>query len=283
MSTFSLAEFTVSLIGMVGTVGAAIAASKSALIAEENTKISREMLQKQNQEKIESIKPIFIIKEKDFEILFDKEKNDEYKTVHKYVWDTGNFSLSNRVYSEEVSIPLVNLGKGFAKEITLEWSITNFDELIESINTDYQNSWYKKINVIKIEEEGLIEKIEINYELGGEHYIYSLPEKYLVKDIFNQSITYIPSSGESANIYLPKSFVVLLNLYNSLSFYQTKNLSDLKFPEMNLHVKYMDSNNNKYHDTFNIYIAKLNKNYNSKNSKSETKLRLEARKLNSEV
>ncbi|MGE7695577.1 hypothetical protein ACQKNC_15965 [Lysinibacillus sp. NPDC094177] len=277
MSSISMPEFMVSLFVMVGTVAAAIAACMSSIEAQKNSEITRKMLELQQEKEVNDVKPCLLILEKDVEIEFRKE---EINPIHTYNWDTKEYTLTDKPFSEKVNIDIVNIGKGFAKDVTCYFEVNNLPECLEQLSHKDKNSWYELINIgccINNKKEVLAVDFYIktqtrDYASSNEYYIKSsIPQRF---SIINNGI-----NQEKYKLNLPSAFIVYINYLISTLSLSIADYLPKKYPSISMIINYKDIDDREYEERFNIFITKFNKGTKENGSLSYGRLRLESRKI----
>ena len=265
MSNFSGIELLVTIIGTLGTVSAAIAAARSAFIAEENTKLTKESVSIQ-QDLIEmESKPILIINNKSFETL--TKFSDAHKAIHEKNWETNEYTILKDSFSKNVTINLINLGKGYAKDIEITWEIVNFENLIQVLNTKDTSEFYEELN-IKIKEGKRAPFIyltgsttRIIAEDGFSSVRETMFTEYYLKSIRKEIYVYLAGNQNSCRIALPSCFICLVNLLSCLKLKDSMAIEKDDLPFIKMKISYKDSKEENYNDEYTIKIRDFNKSY----------------------
>ena len=112
------------------------------------------------------------------------------------------------------------MGKGFAKDICIEWKIINIENLISFINKEQGNIFYKEI-CLKKEYDAFIH-LEVKCIKHDENPFFKSSSEYPLCCYEKQEIIYLSGEEGKSKIYIPDVFVSLLNIYSFTS------LRDLK-------------------------------------------------------
>lgn len=267
MSPLTNVQLLVTIIGTTGTVAAAIAAAKSAMIAEESTKITKETLNRQIEKDSKNIKPILMIVQKEFTIDFSKVGKVETLPIHTFNWDTNELSILGSQGSDKVTIELINLGNGFAKDIKITWDITNLEAAMTAINKSKLDRWYKEMDIEKkIGRER--EYIELKF-IKSEEEKSNIPHQYYLKSYEPEEFIYIAGNQGKVDISIPKAFISLMNLFNAMD-YNLINIKEDNFPIIQMDVEYLDVMGEEYKDN---YILKVYNSFKSYPVKRDNKFK----------
>ena len=240
-----------TIVSTFATTIAAIATYHSASAAKESAKIAGIALENQIQDSILNNKPEIIPLNKYVELKFDDLKGKP----HLCNWDTHNYDLEDRLFIEQVHLPIINVGKNFAKDIEVHWELEDFEQsisemkkLIPCFKTFYNILEFKIREGISF--NGLIilhtyAKMENGFVSGDEFRIDNLGIERLQ----------ILKSGEEININIPTSYVIFYNILVSIYHTEWRKLSI--HPKLKLKIMYRDLDNRLYESNFKLGISKM--------------------------
>lgn len=265
MSSLNEIQLLITIIGTIGTVTAAIAAARSAMIAEENTRITKASFILQEEKAKVEIKPMLVINNKKFEI---KLSTDETANIaHEKNWETNDFSIKEGGLSHDVTLDLINLGKGYAKDIEIRWKLIDYERIIDFLNNGNKGKFYEKFDM-SLKKKKEREYINILCSTQGPVSVDGFSSsssiglsQYYLKSPKLEKHVYLAGNQNSLKIALPNTFVCLINIYNCLEINLAKRFEIHEFPKISMYIKYKDPNENEYLDKFIIKIDKYSKLY----------------------
>ncbi|MEI3607088.1 hypothetical protein SPD48_15425 [Pseudogracilibacillus sp. SE30717A] len=237
MNIFDQGYFLISLFGMTGTVGAAIAALLSADIAKKS-------LQRQEEHFNKSLEPLIVPKA----MTYARKVNFDNVNFIYNNWNetkSGNFNLRY----EDVEIPLLNLSNGIAKDIKIKSEVIKYDELIKVI----QNTKLKSFDILDI--KFIDEYNKKGFLINAQNKISGLYEDHPIELFSEQEILYLTNKGDNLSVKIPKSFVVFQNLYIYLSYIEKT--PNLMAPMLVFTIDYKDIAGNSYTAKYTMKVNKI--------------------------
>lgn len=247
---FNNVNLFISIFGTVGTIMAAFIALATTKEARNSTKINEKLMELQYEEARKKDLPTLLILDKEFEVIFESDKN----MFHNLNWDHPELLLDDKRLRPNVTMNMINVGKGFAKELILEWKLINFKESIEKLMEKKSITRVSEINDV------LFTGDMFNNEILRVYYANQKSagsDDYIFKDFPIQQINYIQNNGSLVKVDIPNAYIILFNLIimNQASIRQVEEV----FPMLNLKVRYQDVNDKEFENEFIISI----KNYST--------------------
>lgn len=250
MTTVEWATILISLFGMVGTVGAAIAAMQSSSIA------SKTLKEQTNNNKT-LLKPFIVVEEKEFE--FSVHDNEPFYLLN---WDTGDFNLKDSSNSIGIDLNVLNLSKGIAKNVKVNFEMDNYQTFISKLieSNNYDNFTFS------IDDHRFLKETSALYlkgEFSNETRKKRLNNVFRLENFPTQKFIFLPEfvNGQTNKVQFPPVFFVLYNLYFRLD----PSINFDEYLNLKIRIECQDVVGNDY--TFN-YIYRI-KRYNVKDSTEE--------------
>lgn len=212
-------EAVTVVLGMIGTVAAAIVAAYAA-------NISKKTLERQEKEFRRSLEPLLALKVNEFEFTIDFDNPSFFsKDWAKDVAGLGEFL-------QEINIPLINLSNGVARDIEVVTQVTNHEEIVGKFN-EYNRKPEFEMEYENDEDAIVIHNVSIidGQSLGGS-------ASYRYRNFEPQKFVYISKETNETNIKIkiPSLYMALSNIYLYSCFY----LEEVEFPTVLIRVKCKD-------------------------------------------
>lgn len=241
MTIAESATLLIDLFGMVGTVGAALAAGYSMNIAA-NTLIE----QKENNKR--ALKPFIVIEGKDYSLEY---KEDE--PFFMLNWDSGTFDLSDGSMKVGSYINILNISNGIAKNIKINFEIENAYSFIKKMQLE-NNDKNLKVYINKhYSGKGKVDAIFFEYFLKTETEVKNYgAHPYVFEELQEQQyLVMTPSKdGSSYKIKIPSAYLAMYNLFFHLRVFSKVDKKDL--PKLKIIINCQDITDEDY--TFTYYF-----------------------------
>lgn len=237
---FTMAQFLITLFGMTGTVGAAIAAWQSADAAKKS-------LEEQSENNKRAIKPHIVIEEKKFELVFNKT-NERCFDLN---WDNLEHKLQDRYLTGGSFMDLVNISSGNARDIKVKTVIkgykkfiTQFNEHVGEITIDEVDHEYRDSQVIKL---------DVKQE--GFTVFPSSSIDFQINNFLDEELLFIKSDGGRNSVRIPDAFLVLFNIF--FSNYEEIQLPVDQWPYLFFVITFKDITGTEYDVKYKVKLKNL--------------------------
>ncbi|MFS0824803.1 hypothetical protein [Bacillus sp. 1P02SD] len=226
MNVYDQATFLVSLFTMIATVGAAFAALFS-------TNIAKNSLKEQSESNKRALEPLLVVESKEVNFILDT--NYPPFLIN---WDTKEYDLSDSSTYYGSSLNLVNIGKGTAKNVSIDIHLENLHSFIEILSKRSVRSDFD----LQICDHVILNNTKA-LMINGIHFTPStkrlINELFRIENFDDQGFIFI--SREEFNgtrkIKIPSVFLIL---YNLIIYLHPIPASFNEMPKLLIHIKYED-------------------------------------------
>jgi hypothetical protein len=213
LSSKDTVELLIALFGMIGTVGAAIAAMFSVRTAEKT------LLEQASNNK-RALKPFIAVEGNRYELEYN-----ESELFINLDWDSQEHTLSDNSTSIGTNLNIINISNGNAKNVKVKFSFEGLDNFIKIINEPLRKGinlyGYVGNHRFKANKNALY----IDFDVETKKAKFQGSKLLEIEDFQEQSFIVLAANekGNKNKIRIPSAYIALYNAYFYLSNFRNEN------------------------------------------------------------